>query len=131
MNIQIGSSYSLLRRAMRGNGVFSAVSGITCLLAAQPIAQFMGLGMPLVLQELGAVLLIYAGILFWVTTQERFDSRFGITAVILDILWVIGSIAILLSGWPALTVAGKWTVALLAEVVAVFAIVQAYGLRKP
>jgi hypothetical protein len=65
------------------------------------------------------------------TTQPSVNRNFARMTVVLDASWVIASIAILLAGWPPLSVAGKWIIALLAEVVAVFAILQAAGLRRP
>jgi len=120
----------LLRQALRGNGVFSAVSGLTLIIAARPIAAFMGLAWPLALTITGLVLLPYAAVLFWATSQAEIDPRLAKTAVVLDGLWVIGSVLLLLSDWLNLTVAGNWTVALLAEAVLTFAILQALGLRR-
>jgi hypothetical protein len=47
-----------------------------------------------------------------------------------DVLWVLGSLAVLIIGWSPLTVPGKWIVAALAEVVGIFAIHQTIGIRK-
>ena len=41
-----------------------------------------------------------------------------------------GSIDILVTDWVPLTTAGWWTVAIVADIVAVFAIVQFYALRR-
>ena len=120
----------LLRQALRGNGVFSAVSGLTLIIAARPIAAFMGLAWPLALTITGLVLLPYAAVLFWATSQAEIDPRLAKAAVVLDGLWVIGTILLLLTDWLNLSVAGNWTVALLAEAVLTFAILQALGLRR-
>jgi len=122
---------SLLRQALRSNGLFSALSGLVFLFGARPLAAFMGLPWPAVLMVVGLVTIIYAGLLFWMTTQPSVNRNFARMTVVLDASWVIASIAILLAGWPPLSVAGKWIIALLAEVVAVFAILQAAGLRRP
>jgi hypothetical protein len=120
----------LLRQALRGNGVFSAISGLTLIIAVRPIAAFMGLAWPLALTITGLVLLPYAAVLFWATSQAEIDPKLAKTAVVLDGLWVIGSILLLLTDWLNLSVAGNWTVALLAEAVLTFAILQALGLRR-
>jgi hypothetical protein len=121
---------NILRRAMRGNALFSAVSGLLSLIEARPLAAFTGLDTPAVFVGLGITLLAYAAVLFVVTNGETVQRQYGIAAVILDVAWVAGSAAILLSGWPELTTAGRWTVALLAEAVAFFAAWQWYGLRR-
>jgi hypothetical protein len=115
---------------MRGNAFFSAASGLISLLEARPLASFTGLDVPAVFVGLGITLLVYAALLFIVTNGETVERQYGIAAVILDVAWVIGSAAILLSGRPDLTTAGRWTVALLAEAVAFFAAWQWYGLRR-
>ncbi len=63
-------------------------------------------------------------------SKEEIDRRLAWTAVILDIIWVVASYTLLLGGWLPLTPAGNWTIALLAEAVAVFAIWQTIGLRR-
>ncbi len=50
--------------------------------------------------------------------------------IVLDVAWVAGSALILLFDLVPLTTAGRWTIALLAEVVALFAILQTIGLRR-
>lgn len=121
---------SLLRRVLRGNGLFSGISGLVLLVGAKPVAAFLGLAWPVALMSLGVTLLAYAAVLFWVTSQESIKRPFVQMAILLDVAWVVGSAAILLAGWLPLTVAGKWTVALLAEVVAIFAALQGYALWR-
>ncbi|HEX6385803.1 MAG TPA: hypothetical protein VF177_14130 [Anaerolineae bacterium] len=127
---ETGDRSNLLRQSLRGNGLFSALSGLVFLFGARPLADFMGLPWPAVLVTIGLVTILYAGLLFWMTAQPAINRSFARTTIVLDASWVIASIAILLAGWPPLSVAGKWTVALLAEVVALFAILQSVGLRR-
>jgi len=121
---------NLLRNALRGNALFSGLSGAVALLAAQSLAAFTGIQMPVVFIILGVVLILYAIDLFWIASQETIDHRFAWATILLDVVWVLGSVAILLFESPPLTVAGRWTVALLAEAVAIFAILQYIGLRR-
>ena len=48
-------------------------------------------------------------------------------AVALNIAWVVASLAVIAAGW--LSAAGNWAVGLVADVVLIFAILQAVGLR--
>lgn len=121
---------NLLRNALRGNALFSAISGLIALLAAQSVATFTGIEAPVFFVVLGIVLILYAADLWWIATRETIDRRFAWAAIVLDILWVAGSIVILLSGWISLTAAGGWAIALLAETVAIFSILQYIGLRR-
>jgi hypothetical protein len=120
----------LLKNALRGNALFSGTSGLIALAAAQSLTAFTGINPPIIFVVLGIALILYAVDLWWVASRETINRRFAWAAIILDVLWVIGSIAVLLSGWLPLTVAGSWTIALLAEAVAIFAVLQFVGLRR-
>jgi hypothetical protein len=120
----------LLRRAMRANAGFSGISGLVSLLGATVLATFTGIPLVTVFRVLGVVLILYALDLFWITSREKINVGFGITAVILDIAWVIASAILLLGDFIPLTIAGKWVILLLAEVVSIFAFVQGYAVWK-
>lgn len=120
----------LLRSAMRANAIFSGVSGVVALLFSSPLAALTGIQPPVVFMVLGVTLIGYALVLFWVTSRPELDMRAGWTAVMLDVVWVVGSLVLLLGNLLALTTAGKWIIAILADVVLVFAIVQAIGIRR-
>jgi hypothetical protein len=129
--VPVDSKYErLLRRAMQANGGFSGISGLVSLLAANGLAAFTGIPEATVFRVLGVLLLLYAVDLFWITSREKIHPGFGITAVILDIAWVISSAILLTSNLVPLTTAGKWTILLLAEVVSIFALVQGYAIWK-
>ncbi len=127
---QVHDPFRVLRRALQGNGTFSAMSGLVLAFGSKSAAAFLGLDAAPILLGMGVVLLLYAVDLFWVASRPEIDRRLGWTAVILDIVWVIASYALLLGGWLPLTVAGKWAIALIAEVVGIFAIWQYIGLRR-
>ncbi len=120
----------LLRRALRANAGFSGISGLVSLLGATALAAFTGIPEATVFRVLGVVLILYAADLFWITSREKISVGFGITAVTLDILWVIASAILLLGNFIPLTIAGKWTILLLAEVVSIFALVQGFAIWK-
>lgn len=131
MTVQTFSDHShFLRQALRGNALFSGISGLTSLLAANSLSRFTGIEQTAVFPTLALILLPYGLLLFWATGQPVLNRKLAQTAVALDILWVLGSIVLLLSDSLPLTLAGKWTIALLAEAVATFAILQTIGLRR-
>ena len=121
---------NLLRYALRGNALFSAASGIVALVAAQSLAAFIGIQESLVFVVLGVVLLLFAIDLIWIASRKTIDRRVTWAVIVLDVAWVAGSAIILLFDLVPLTVAGSWTIALLAEAVAVFAVLQYVGLRR-
>ena len=124
------SKTNLLRHALQGNGIFSGVSGLAFILAAKPIAAFLGLDAPLVLAGLGVGLVLYAAGLFREGAREPLNRQFAVVAILLDLAWVVGSAVLLLTNWLPFTTAGSWAVAIVADVVAVFAILQFIGLRR-
>lgn len=130
MNVALPVNDRLLRTALRGNGIFSALSGTVLAVTSRPLAEWMGISPATALLVLGVILLLYAVDLFWVTTRENLSLPFAWFAIIMDVLWVIGSVALLIMDPLGLTVAGKWAIGLIAEVVALFAIVQWVGVRR-
>jgi uncharacterized membrane protein YoaT (DUF817 family) len=125
-----GENNKLLRYTLRGNAAFSAVSGVIAILAAAPIAAFMGLASPLILLVIGVGLLPFAFLVYKVSTMTAVNPLFVKEILVMDLLWIAGSIAILLGGWPVLTTNGRWLVAVLADVVAIFALLEFVGLRR-
>ena len=51
-------------------------------------------------------------------------------AVELDVVWVVGSAVLLVTKALPFTPVGVWAVAIVADIVAIFAIVQYLGLRR-
>jgi hypothetical protein len=84
----------------------------------------------LALTIIGAVVLPFALVLLWVTAQKEIPSILAKTIIALDAAWVIISLLLLLTSWLNLSTAGNWVVAVLAEVVLTFAILQTVGLRR-
>lgn len=121
---------TLLRRALLGNAVFSGVSGLALALAAGPLASLMGLPSPLILIVVGLGVLGYAAIVFRISTRPSISRAEAIFTVIADSSWVVGSLVLLLTGWVSFTPTGKWLVAIAADIVAVFALMQFIGFRR-
>ena len=126
-----GDSTTLLRRALLANAAFSGLTGLATLLAAPPLAVWLGLEDGAgTLRVLGAGLLLFAATLVQLARADRPNPRRAVAASAADTLWVVGSIALLLVAPGLLSSAGRWTVALIAVIVAVFAAAQATGVRR-
>ena len=123
-------SSTLLRRALQGNGAFSTVSGLVTLLGANAVAAFTGVQPAVVFIVLGISLLLFAAGLFWMTRETAVNPTLARIVIVMDVLWVVGSVILLLSNALPLTVAGKWAIGLVADMVALFAILQYIGLRR-
>src|SRR5829696_1121111 len=121
---------NLLRNTLRGNSIFSAVSGVLALIDARLLANFMGIETTIPFVVLGVGLLLYAAYLFINTCTRPLNKFFGWFAIIADAVWVIATAVILLTDAFALTNVGKWLLLIIGDMVLVFAIVQYIGLRR-
>ena len=124
------SNDNLLRNTLRGNSLFSAVSGLLALIDARLLANFMGIESTIPFVVLGVGLLLYAAYLFINTRTRPLNKFFGWFAIIADATWVIATVGILLTDAFALTNGGKWLLLIIGDMVLVFAIVQYIGLRR-
>jgi hypothetical protein len=118
----------LLRRALQGNALFSVISGMVILAMNRTLVEFLGLPSNSSLTALGIGLLGYAGWLLWNARREKIKIVDAWIAVVLDMVWVVGSYALLFA--VRLSGGGKWAVALVAELVFVFGVMQWLGLRR-
>lgn len=135
MNAQITSTISFkekvfLQRALLGNTTFSGISGLVMVLAAGALSQFLGLGNPLILVIVGAILLLYMPILVWLSNQSPVPAHFAWEVIALDVVWVIGSLVLIFTDLVPLTSSGKWAITLTADIVFVFGVLQYVGLRR-
>ena len=128
MTEQTSDKQKLLRRALQGNALFSVISGTLMLAINRTLVEFLGLPSSASLTPLGIGLLGYAGWLLWNARREKIKVVDAWIAVILDMVWVVGSYALLFA--VSFSRGGKWAVAVVAELVFLFAVMQWLGLRR-
>ena len=128
MTRSIEERQGLLKKALSGNAVFSVVSGVAILLANRWLVRFLGLPEKVSLSILGVVLIVYAAVLWYEAHRATIKIADAWAAVIMDATWVVGSYALIFV--VPFSVGGKWAVALVAEVVLVFAMLQWFGIRR-
>ena len=128
MNQSVEERQDLLKKALTGNAVFSVVSGLAILFANRWLVKFLGLPDKVSLAILGVSLIVYAAILWLNARRLKIKITDAWIAVIMDAVWVIGSYVLIFV--VPFSVGGKWVVALVAELVLAFAIVQWLGIRK-
>ena len=121
---------TFLRRALLGNGTFSAISGTFFLVEAGGVARFSGIEPPIIFQIVGVGLVGFAAFLFWLSAQTVLDQKEVKMIIGADLFWVVGSALLLLSNWLPLTSGGWWGVAIIADIVAALAVLQYIGLRR-
>ncbi|MEM1453378.1 MAG: hypothetical protein AAF957_16765 [Planctomycetota bacterium] len=119
----------LLRRALKGNAVFSFLCGTALLAGGGGLAPLFGIP-ALALRVVGLTLLPFAVGLWRNASRTTVARGEAWTAVALDLAWVAGSIALVVFElWP-LESAGTWAVIGLADVVAFWALLQTFGLLR-
>ena len=118
----------LLRYSLRGNAVFSTLCGVSAIAFATPLAATLGIPAPLQLVALGAQLLGFAALLVWLASRPEVRPALALAVVAADALWVVATIPLVLSG--VLSAAGNWTALAIADVVALFALLQYLGVRR-
>ena len=128
--VQTEKKSNMLTIILRADGVFALLSGAVLIVAAGLVAGLIELSNSLPLVVLGVVLLLYGGDLLYFASREPTNRRVAQAAIILNMLWVIGSYLGLLMGWFPVNTAGKWAIALVAEVVFVFAVLEFIALRR-
>jgi hypothetical protein len=118
----------LLKKALTGNALFSVISGAAILLANRWLVKFLGLPDQVSLALLGISLLVYA-ILLWLNARKANIKITGAwVAIVMDVVWVVASYALIVV--VPFSVGGKWVVALVAELVLAFAVLQWMGVRR-
>jgi len=128
MNQSVDERQGLLKKALTGNAVFSVVSGLAILFANRWLVKFLGLPDKVSLAILGVSLIVNAAILWLNARRPTIKITDAWIAVIMDAVWVMGSYVLIFV--VPFSVGGKWVVALVAELVLAFAIVQWLGIRK-
>ena len=120
---------SFLRKALRWNAIFSGISGATFLIASGLVAVMLDaydhIGK---IHLVGANLLAFSGFLFYLASRASIAEPIVIAVIAADALWVGGSWLAIAAGMTS--GGGTWAVAVVADIVALFAILQWLGLRK-
>jgi hypothetical protein len=120
---------SLLRLALRLDAVASGALGVL-LLAAGPLLDEL-LGTPLgVAWPVGLFLVAFAAALWVAASRSPVSGLAAWAVVVINLLWVVGSVATVAAGWLPLTALGVAFVLVQAAAVALFAGLELLGLRR-
>lgn len=129
--VSVTDQSRFLRRVLWGNAIFSTLCALIILIDLGPVSHFLGWPLQWPLALIGVGLLPFAFFVAYVARQQPLQKSLTWVVIEMDVLWVLASIIVLVVGWPAsTTVAGKWTIGAVAEVVALFAILQYVGVRR-
>lgn len=121
---------SFLRNALLSDSVLSIISGVAFLLFSKAIAGFIGLRASSIILVLGIGFIVYSAELFLAARSEPVNTRVARFAIYANLAWVLGSALLIFANIVPFTTAGKWAIAIIADIVLVFAILQYVGLRR-
>ncbi len=121
--------WSLLRLALLADAVASGAMGALLAAAAEPLAAWFGLPLAL-LREVGLLLIPYAALLGYLATRHTTPRLPAQLIAAGNVLWVIGSVALLVSALVAPTTLGTAFVIAQALIVAILAELQVMGLKR-
>ncbi len=121
---------SLLKSALLIDSVVSFISGIAFLFFSKAVAGFLGVSNAWIIPALGVVAIVYSIEIYLAARAEPVNTRIAKTAVYGNLVWVLGSAVLIFSNLVPFTTAGKWAIAIIADIVLVFAIFQHMGLRR-
>jgi hypothetical protein len=119
---------TFLKRSLQLDGVASGATGLLLLAAAGPFAALAGLPGPGIPRAVGGVLVMYAAALLWNAGRATVSRGQAVAAVVLNALWVLGSVVLIVDG--PLTLIGNLAVAAVALAVLLFGTLEAVGLRR-
>jgi hypothetical protein len=120
---------SLLRKTLAVNALATALSGAAFALFAAPLAPRLGLPGPIPLLAFGLALIAFAAYV-WTVRREPLDLAQARLVFAMDVAYVVASL-LLVVVWPgALSSLGRALVILMADAVAVFALLELVGLRR-
>ena len=119
---------STIRRALKANAIFSAVSGLVLAAGAVPMSDLIGAPTWLTL-VVGIGLLPWAALVWRYSTRDEIRTAEAWSVVVGDEIWLVGTIVLLLMYPTALTAEGNALAAVVGLIVAAFAVAQMMGIR--
>lgn len=124
------SGQKLLNTTLKINALFSLFSGLAFAVFDRAIVNILCGPTEQSIMPTGIMLIGFAVFVFLVSMMSRVNKFLVGLIIALDVLWVIGSVAIVAVGAGAFTTAGQILILLVAAIIAGFAFFQTKGLRR-
>ena len=118
-----------LRRGLLVDGVISGATGLLLLFGAAFLHELLGVPATL-LRTAGVILVPFAAALLYLATRRSLSPGAVGTVIVSNVLWVLASVGLLISGAITPSILGYGFIVMQAVAVGVFAEVQYVGLRR-
>ena len=120
-----------LQTALRSNAIFSTLCGLDLVLFTDQINALVGSSIPpLFLQGLGALLIIFAVDVLWISSRNPINIKVTKVIIAMDWAWVASTPLVLIFAWNLLTPIGVEIICTIAATVALFAVLQSKGIQR-
>ena len=119
-----------LKNVLLVNAVTSGLTGVGLILFSTSIATIFGIAESWPLTGTGVFLFLFAAFVGLVASQRTIRQNLVRTIITLDILWVVGSLAIVVPQLFGLTILGYASIAAVAGWVGLMAYLQSTGLKQ-
>jgi hypothetical protein len=123
------SSSRLLRFALQADGIFEMLLGLAMLIEAGPLTTIFALSTPEFFGS-GIVCVLYSVALFWFATRQMLSRPFALLTIMLNVVWVLGSIIAIATNLFPFTETTRWIEGGVALIVADLALLQIWGYLK-
>jgi len=127
--MQLFRTSTFLRRVLFADAATCLAAGLLMMLGAGLFTQLLGLPVELLFYA-GISLLPFTAFLVYLATRENLSPTVVWTVIVLNALWTADSFLLLISGWVVPTELGYIFVIAQALGVALFAVLEYFGLRK-
>ena len=128
MTLSATGQSTLLRNALVADAIITGATGLAMFLGAGLLASLFGLPDAL-LRYAGLGLIPFAAFVAFMAVRDRVSRPAVLAIIIANVLWVVDSFLLLLTGWVQPSVLGYVFVIGQAVIVAAFAEVQHMGLK--
>lgn len=118
----------LLKNALTANAIFSGISGISLIVFSKSFAKLFMVASNTVFWIVGIVLIYFAITIIVEIFKTR--SLAILFIIVQDILWVVGSMILVLTNPFSISITGNTIIAIIALIVMLFAILQGLGLSR-
>jgi len=119
---------NLLRLSLRGNAVFSSLSGLSFMLGSERVAAILGDVPPALVCGVGFQLMVFAAALVWLASRSEISVPLAIGVIAADLMWVVGTAVVVYA--DVFVRSGEILALILADVVLILAILQSIGVRR-
>lgn len=121
---------SLVRFALFSNALFSAATGVFAAVNPQGVSAMLGSVDPSEIRAVGLSLIVFAVVVAWVAREGRPNPLHVLVISGADLLWVLGTIPLLVFAGPHFSTAGSLWMGGVAGLVGTFAALQLAGLAR-